>query len=128
LHLVSPQPGDKLHSQLECAIADLPGARPVAVTISVRDAQQRDLSDGDLVRVFNSRGACLARAHLSAGIRDGVVALPTGAWHEPGPDGTDRQGNPNVLTRDQGTSRLGQGSSAHTALVEIVPVTADLER
>jgi len=128
LHLVSPQPGDKLHSQLECAIADLPGARPVAVTISVRDAQQRDLSDGDLVRVFNSRGACLARAHLSAGIRDGVVALPTGAWHEPGPDGTDRQGNPNVLTRDQGTSRLGQGSSAHTTLVEIVPVTVDSER
>ncbi|MEL6207459.1 MAG: molybdopterin-dependent oxidoreductase, partial [Pseudomonadota bacterium] len=27
LHLVSPQPGDKLHSQLESALADRPGAR-----------------------------------------------------------------------------------------------------
>ena len=33
----------------------------------------------------------------------------------------ETQGNPNLLTRDRGTSRLGQGSSAHTTLVEIEP-------
>jgi len=119
LHLVSPQPGDKLHSQMECAIADIPGARPSAVEINVEDAAKRGINDGDLVRVFNARGACRARAHVSAHIRAGVVSLPTGAWYDPEADGTDSQGNPNLLTRDKGTSRLGQGSSAHTALVEI---------
>jgi len=119
LHLVSPQPGDKLHSQMECAIADVPGARPSPVEMNVEDAAKRGINDGDLVRVFNARGACRARAHVSAHIRAGVVSLPTGAWYDPASDGTDTQGNPNLLTRDKGTSRLGQGSSAHTALVEI---------
>ncbi|MCP4332639.1 MAG: molybdopterin-dependent oxidoreductase [Gammaproteobacteria bacterium] len=120
LHLVSPQPGDKLHSQMECALADIPGARPSAIEINPADAHERRLNDGDLVKVFNARGACRARAHVSNDIRRGVVALPTGAWLDTCDDGTDTQGNPNILTRDLGTSRIGQGSSAHTTLVEIV--------
>jgi len=119
LHLVSPQPGDKLHSQMESAIADQPGARPAAIEINPADASARKLDDGDLVTVFNERGACQARAHISDAIRPGVVSLSTGAWFDPDGDGTDTQGNPNVLTRDLGTSRIGQGSSAHTALVEV---------
>ena len=119
LHLVSPQPGDKLHSQMECAISDIAGARPTAIEISNEDASKRGINTGDLVRVFNARGACRARAHVHSDIRPGVVALPTGAWFDPAEDGTDTQGNPNLLTRDKGTSRLGQGSSAHTTLVEI---------
>ncbi|MBQ10430.1 MAG: hypothetical protein CMJ45_02645, partial [Planctomyces sp.] len=31
----------------------------------------------------------------------------------------DKHGNPNVLTRDKGTSKLAQSSTAQTALVEI---------
>ena len=119
LHLVSPQPGDKLHSQMEPALADLPGNRPGAIEINPADAAARDLQDGDLVRVYNERGACRARAHVSSDIMPGVVSLPTGAWLQPGDDGTDAQGNPNILTRDIGTSRIGQGSSAHTTLVDI---------
>jgi biotin/methionine sulfoxide reductase len=119
LHLVSPQPGDKLHSQMESALADIPGARPMPVFINDGDAATRGLEDGDLVRVFNSRGVCLAKARISLDIREGVVALSTGAWHDPDRDGVDLQGNPNVLTRDIGTSRIGQGSSAHTTLVQI---------
>ena len=119
LHLVSPQPGDKLHSQMECAIADLPGARPMPILMNSADAQQRDIKEGDLVRVFNARGTCQARARVTDEIRPGVVALSTGAWLDTDADGTDTQGNPNILTRDLGTSRLGQGCSAHTTLVEI---------
>ena len=119
LHLVSPQPGDKLHSQMECAIADLPGARPMPILMNSADAQQRDIKEGDLVRVFNARGTCQARARVTDEIRPGVVALSTGAWLDTDADGIDTQGNPNILTRDLGTSRLGQGCSAHTTLVEI---------
>ena len=119
LHLVSPQPKDKLHSQLECALSDIPGSRPMLVKLNYFDAKDRNINDGGLVRIFNDRGSCLARASLSSEIRRGVVSLPTGAWHKPLSDGTDSDGNPNVLTLDVGTSNLGQGSSAHTALVQV---------
>jgi biotin/methionine sulfoxide reductase len=69
--------------------------------------------------VFNARGACRARASVSEDIRPGVVALPTGAWYGDPGGNLDPHGNPNVLTRDVGTSRLGQGCSAHTALVDV---------
>jgi biotin/methionine sulfoxide reductase len=119
LHLVSPQPGDKLHSQLECARADVEGARPETLIIHPDDAAPRNISTGDLLRVFNARGACRARASVSENIRPGVVALPTGAWYGDPGGNIDPDGNPNVLTCDVGTSRLGQGCSAHTALVEV---------
>lgn len=119
LHLVSPQPGDKLHSQFESALADVPGARPESIVMHADDAKARGVRSGDLVRVFNARGSCRARAHVSEDIRQGVVALPTGAWYGDPSNNIDPDGNPNVLTRDIGTSRLGQGCSAHTALVEV---------
>jgi biotin/methionine sulfoxide reductase len=104
---------------MECAIADIPGERPTPVTIHPDDAKIRAITAGSRVRLFNDRGACLAKAHISEDILRGVVSLPTGAWFSPLADGTDSQGNPNVLTRDVGTSRLGQGSSAHSCLVDI---------
>ncbi|MEM8731449.1 MAG: molybdopterin-dependent oxidoreductase [Pseudomonadota bacterium] len=122
LHLVSPQPGDKLHSQLESALADQPDARPVAMIIHPEDAAARSIQSGDLVRVFNARGACRARADVSSDILQGVVALPTGAWYGDPGENIDPHGNPNVLTKDVGTSKLGQGCSAHTALVDVAPL------
>jgi biotin/methionine sulfoxide reductase len=119
LHLISPQPADKLHSQMESAIADIPNQRPSPVTIHPLDAEARSLKEGDIVRIFNSRGACLARTKISSEVRKGVVSLCTGAWFDPGEDGVERQGNPNILTRDKGTSNLGQGSTAHTTMVQI---------
>jgi biotin/methionine sulfoxide reductase len=125
LHLVSPQPGDKLHSQLESAIADIPGERPAPLTINPADARARSITNGMLVRVFNIRGASLARAQVSEDIMAGVVSLPTGAWFSPDSNGTDSQGNPNTLTRDTGTSQLGQGSSAHSCLVQVEAESGD---
>ncbi|MEM7428890.1 MAG: molybdopterin-dependent oxidoreductase [Pseudomonadota bacterium] len=119
LHLVSPQPADKLHSQLEAALADVPDARPVPLLISHSDAAARGIGTGEIVRVFNGRGSCLARARLRDDIREGVVAIPTGAWYAVDESGDDRDGNPNVLTRDLGTSKIGQGTSAHTTLVDV---------
>jgi biotin/methionine sulfoxide reductase len=119
LHLVSPQPGDKLHSQLESALADVKGARPEILVINPEDASPRSIEDGDLIKVHNNRGTCHARAKISEDISCGVVALPTGAWFAGSKDVPDPHGNPNVLTLDVGTSSLGQGCSAHTALVEV---------
>jgi biotin/methionine sulfoxide reductase len=123
LHMVSPQPAARLHSQLDCGDYSLEnkvaGREPVV--IHPIDAGARGIEAGDLVRIFNDRGACLAGAVVSDGVKRGVIALATGAWYDaPGAGQLERHGNPNVLTRDVGSSRLAQGCTAHTALVEVV--------
>ena len=82
-------------------------------------AAARGISDGAVVRLFNDRGACLAGAVLDDAVMPEAVQISTGAWYDPAPDGTCRAGNPNTLTADVGTSRLAQGPSAHTCLVEV---------
>jgi biotin/methionine sulfoxide reductase len=52
------------------------------------------------------------------------VRLSCGAWFDPYDEVQPElcvHGNPNVLTRDHGTSKLGQGPSSATALVEVEP-------
>jgi biotin/methionine sulfoxide reductase len=87
------------------------------------DAHARGIRGGDVVRVFNTRGAILAGAIVTDNIRPGVIQISTGAWYdpvEPGEIGSlDKHGNPNVLTLDKGTSRLAQGPSAQTTLVQV---------
>ncbi len=125
LHLISNQPAHKLHSQLDFAgpsLAAKVGGREIA-TLSPADAEARGISDGDVVRIFNDRGETLAVARISDDVRDGVLLLPTGAWFDPSDaansGGLEKHGNPNVLTLDKGTSRLGQGPIAHSALVNV---------
>jgi biotin/methionine sulfoxide reductase len=125
LHLISNQPGTKLHSQYDngsyAREAKIAGREPIRM--NQQDAARRGLSDGDIVRVFNDRGACLAGVCISDEVRPGVIQLSTGAWFdplEPGvPGSLDKHGNPNVLTPDRGTSALAQGPSAHSCLVEV---------
>ncbi len=125
LHLISNQPTTRLHGQMDNGRVSreqkVCGREPV--WIHPDDAAARGIANGDVVRLFNERGACLAGAKISDSVRPRVVAIATGAWYdpvEPGRIGTlDRHGNPNVLTRDAGTSRLAQGPVAGSALVEI---------
>ncbi|MEI4196891.1 molybdopterin guanine dinucleotide-containing S/N-oxide reductase [Roseovarius sp. E0-M6] len=121
LHLISNQPKDKLHSQLDhggvSRAGKVAGREPLH--IHPDDAAVRGLKDRDVVRVFNDRGACLCGAVLDASIRPGVVQMSTGAWYDPDETGLCKHGNPNVLTRDKGTSKLGQGPSAHSCLIEV---------
>ena len=121
LHLFSNQPKDKLHSQLDHG--SVSKAKKVAgrepLHIQPEDAALRGLKDGDLVPVFNDRGACLGSVVIDAAMRSGVVQMSTGAWYDPDENGMCKHGNPNVLTRDKGTSKLGQGPSAHSCLIEV---------
>ncbi len=122
LALVSGQPESRLHSQYDSAAhsrrSKVAGREPVL--INAADAAERGIAGGDVVRLFNDRGACLAGAVVSDDIRPGVVRLSTGAWFDPiAPGGLEVHGNPNVLTRDHGTSSLAQGPSAHSCLVQV---------
>jgi biotin/methionine sulfoxide reductase len=125
LHMLSSQPSTRLHSQLDHGSHSAAGkinGREV-MRMHPEDAAERGITDGDTVRVFNDRGACFAAVAVTDGIRFGVVDLPTGAWYDPVdpsvPDSPCRHGNPNVLTRDQGTSSLAQGPVAQSCLVEV---------
>ena len=121
LHLVSNQPRNRLHSQYDHAAPSratkVAGREPARLHPDT--AAARGIADGDVVRIFNDRGACLAGAVLSEAVSPWVVQLSTGAWYDPDDDGTCKHGNPNVLTRDKGTSKLAQGPTAHTCLVEV---------
>jgi biotin/methionine sulfoxide reductase len=126
LHLISSQPRYRLHSQMDCGPISAQGkvADREAVAINPADAASRGIADGDVVRLHNDRGACLAGAVLTDSVSPGVVRLSCGAWYDPGPDGTCMHGNANVLTFDRGTSKLGQGPSSATVLIDIERLTA----
>jgi biotin/methionine sulfoxide reductase len=49
----------------------------------------------------------------------GVVSLPTGAGFDPDGETLDRSSNPNVLTRDIGTSSLAQGCCGQLTTVQV---------
>lgn len=117
LRLLSPQPGDKLHSQLQAAIEDKQNHS--TLLMHPVDANARNLVDGDEVRITSAFGACVAKLEARNTIKPGVVSLPTGAWFSPAQGEDDLSGNPNVLTEDCGTSRLGQGAAAHNVGVEV---------
>ncbi len=122
LHLLTSQPKTRLHSQWDHGETSLNGKVDGREQIGMHpgDAADRGLSAGDVVRVFNDRGSCLAALAMRDDLLQGVVQMPTGAWWDPvEPDGLCRAGNPNVLTRDVGTSKLAQGPTAQTCLVEV---------
>jgi biotin/methionine sulfoxide reductase len=125
LHMIGKQPASKLHSQLDpgahSSAAKIKGHE--AVEVNPQDARDRGLSNGDIVRVFNDRGACLCGVAISDALMRGVVVISTGAWYDPLDPAQDislcKHGNPNMLTHDRPTSRLAQGPAAHSCLVEI---------
>ena len=125
LHLISPNPGKRLHSQFDHGEVSLESKirQREPIRLNPEDAERRGIKDGDIVKVFNERGACLAGALTSTTLRPGVVQLHTGAWYDPLQPGEigslDVHGNPNMLTLDKGSSSLSQGCSANTTLVEI---------
>ncbi|NBB11623.1 molybdopterin guanine dinucleotide-containing S/N-oxide reductase [Pseudomonas sp. SLFW] len=125
LHLLSNQPKTRLHSQYDhgsySQASKVQGREPL--TLNRQDARARGISEGDVVKVWNERGAFLAGVIVSDDIRTGVVQIATGAWYDPlnkaQPRCLEKHGNPNVVTEDIGSSSLSQGCAAQTASVEI---------
>ncbi|MET4576170.1 molybdopterin guanine dinucleotide-containing S/N-oxide reductase [Ottowia thiooxydans] len=132
LWLVANQPASRLHSQLDFGSHSQSTKRQQreVCTLHPAAAAARGIAEGDVVRLFNARGACLASAALSSDMRADVVQLPTGAWYDPviQEDGTPLcvHGNPNVLTQDVGTSSLAQGCSGQLGIVQIEKFTGAL--
>ena len=67
LTLIANQPATRLHSQLDFGAYSqskkIAGREPVR--LNPADAARRGIADGDIVRLFNDRGACLAAAAVT---------------------------------------------------------------
>ena len=87
--------------------------RPTAV-INPVDADLRGIKDGQMVRVFNDRGACLLWALVKDTVRPGVVASQGQWWDRHYPDGC----NANHTTPDF-PADMGGGSSFNSNLVQV---------
>ncbi|MFC2025199.1 molybdopterin-dependent oxidoreductase [Chloroflexota bacterium] len=79
-----------------------------AIHISVVDAKQRAIKDGDPVHVYNDVGETIMPAYVTSRIIPGIVVIRHGAWPEPGqvktnlmPEGIDRRGADNFLTSSE---------------------------
>ena len=96
-------------------------AFPQRVFINPLDAQERGIVDGNLVRVYNERGALELPCRVTSKILPGVIDIPQGAWWVADDHGIDQHGNVNVLTSERWTP-LAFGSAQHTAMAQVVKV------
>ena len=130
-HLISGQPDTRLHGQNDMgseSLATKIQGREVA-TLHPEAAARIGVAAGDIIRLYNERGACLAGVAISDALRADCISLPTGAWYDPQiVDGAylEVHGNPNALTLDKGCSDLSQGNAAHTCAVHVEKWTKPL--
>ncbi len=132
LHVTTSHSVGRLHSQL-CGTSfrkTYTVADREPCVISPADAEARGIADGDVVRVFNDRGQILAGAVVSDGVRKGVIRVCEGGWYDPapGPDGKliCAFGDVNNLSKDLGTSKLGQGNCGHTIIADVEKFEGEL--
>ena len=111
---MSPNTKNRIHSQfgnLKCIKALDP--KPV-VTMSPVEADARNITNGDKVRVYNNRGEIFITAKLDYSIRPGNVVIVNGYWNSEG-------GSPNLLSKGRETD-MGHGTAFHDNMVEVEKV------
>jgi anaerobic selenocysteine-containing dehydrogenase len=118
LALISPA----AHAFLNSSFANLPKQlrqemHPF-IEVNPADAVERSITDGQMVRVFNDRGACELTAVVTDRARPGVVVSPSVWWNKNSPGHV----NINQLS-SQALTDLGGGATFYDALVEIEGVS-----
>jgi len=93
-------------------------AFPQRVFINPIDAAERNIRDGDQIKVYNGRGALILPCRITPRILPGVIDIPQGAWYEPDENGVDRGGCVNVLTSHHWTP-FAYGTAQHTIMVQV---------
>jgi anaerobic selenocysteine-containing dehydrogenase len=87
---------------------------PAVIRIHPEDASGRALETGHEARVFNDRGAFVARVEVTDRVRPGVVASTKGRWPR-----TAKGGSTVNATVDERDADMGGGAVFHDNRVEI---------
>ena len=118
LHVVSPHPRMRLHSQMANAvIRDIDNIQGREfVFMNTEDAAERGIQEGDLVEVYNDRGTLIAGARVSDNIMRGVLSIYEGTWLSLDNKGRCNSGAINTITSSRAASGLSQATSANTCL------------
>lgn len=94
-------------------------AREPTLEIHPTDAQNRGITDGSWVRIFNDRGSFQARALVGDTVKPGVVVSQSIWWNRYTPDGV----NCNTTTSTALTD-FGAGATFFDNLVEVQPLAS----
>lgn len=117
LQLIGWHTGRRTHSTHDNN-SDLRKAEPQQLYIHPKDANARELHDGETVLVLNDRGKIRVSIKITDNIMPGVTALAQGAWYAPDKTGVDTAGCINTLTSLRPTP-YARGNPQHTNLVEV---------
>ena len=134
LQLISPHPRFSYHTQHDAHVpwlGEIPGHRIIkdgyswrTVRIHPMDADARGIKDGDIIKMYNDRGAVLGIAQVTERVRPGVIHSyeSSGKYDplEPGKAGSiDRGGCVNQLTPSRMMSKNVPGMAPNSCLIEI---------
>jgi len=96
------------------------------VWINPVDAEARGIENGDIVKMYNERGAVLGGAYVTQRLMPGVVYMDHGARYDPiVPGELDRGGAINTITPHNTTSRKATGMVVSSFLVEVEGINLD---
>jgi trimethylamine-N-oxide reductase (cytochrome c) len=90
------------------------------------DARVRGIENGDVVKIYNERGAVLAGAYVTERIMTGVVYIDHGSRYDPiVPGELDRGGAINTITPHNTTSKNATGMAVSAFLVQVERANLD---
>ncbi|MCR4394733.1 MAG: hypothetical protein NUV31_10225, partial [Dehalococcoidales bacterium] len=109
-----------------CKVRGLDGYAYEPLWINPVDAEKRGIINGDIVKVFNERGAVLGGAYVTERIMPGVVYMDHGARYDPIiPGELDRGGAINTISPHNLTSKNATGMVVSGYLVQVERVDID---
>lgn len=114
LQLISPPANSFLNSSFSNLDSFIKSEKKPVVMINPEDAVARNISDGEMVRVWNDRGECLLYAEVTTRVKAGVACALSTWWNKLSPRG----GNVN-RTVSQAVTDIGAGATFYDNLVDI---------
>jgi anaerobic selenocysteine-containing dehydrogenase len=111
LTFLTPNTGSRIHSQFGNLKIIKENIQSPAVGISPIDADKRNISTGQKIRIFNQIGEIISVAGVTNRVPAGVVVLPNGIWLAEG-------GGGNSLIASKETD-MGYGAAFHDNMVEV---------
>ena len=136
---LSNHPRWRVHSQHDdiewlreirtCKVTGPDGYAYQTMWINPKDAASKGIKDGDVVKVYNERGAVLVGAYVTERLMEGVIHVDHGSRYDPIVVGElDRGGAINTLSPRMRTSRNCAGMVSGGFLVNVEPVDLDALR